>query len=136
MDQIVATGLKALENFKEQLEKAEEAVEVARVLARKIEIFEVTVGMIPNRGKKKDGNGEIQSSVPRSDEKEDEKTNNVVTTTVATFAASQTRELIMKKVEEFVNSTPYAVVKDLLLHDFKDAKTPITGKHKSIFLIV
>ena len=56
MDQIAAMGLKALQEYKKQLDKAKEAVGVARVLYTKIELFEVTIGMIPQRGNKEDVN--------------------------------------------------------------------------------
>lgn len=54
MDQIAVMGLKALQAYKEQLDEAKKTVEVARVLYNKIEIFEVTIGMIPQRGNKED----------------------------------------------------------------------------------
>ncbi len=50
MDQIAATGLKLLAEYKKALDKAKEQVEVARQLSRRIEIFEVTITMIPSRG--------------------------------------------------------------------------------------
>lgn len=52
MDQIAATGLKLLAEYKKALDKAKEQVEVARQLSRRIEIFEVTITMIPSRGDK------------------------------------------------------------------------------------
>ena len=52
MDQIAVMGLKALAKYKEALDKAKEQVEVARNLSRRIEIFEVTITMIPSRGDK------------------------------------------------------------------------------------
>lgn len=52
MDQIAATGLKLLAEYKKALDKAKEQVEVARQLSRRIELFEVTVSMIPSRGDK------------------------------------------------------------------------------------
>jgi hypothetical protein len=52
MDKIAATGLKLLAEYKKALDKAKEQVEVARQLTRRIEIFEVTITMIPSRGDK------------------------------------------------------------------------------------
>ncbi len=54
MDQIAVMGLKALQAYKEQLDEAKKTVDVARALVRKMEIFEVTIGMIPKRGNKDD----------------------------------------------------------------------------------
>jgi Na+-transporting NADH:ubiquinone oxidoreductase subunit NqrC len=62
MDQIAVMGLKALQAYKAQLDKAQEFVEVARTLSRKIEIFEVTIGMIPKRGNKDDVNKIVKAT--------------------------------------------------------------------------
>ncbi len=69
MDQIAVMGLKALQAYKEQLDKAKEAVEVARVLYNKIELFEVTIGMIPQRGNKDDA--EKMKKMAGGDEEEE-----------------------------------------------------------------
>jgi preprotein translocase subunit SecD len=52
MDQIAMMGLKVLAEYKKALDQAKEQVEVARTLSRRIEIFEVTITMIPSRGDK------------------------------------------------------------------------------------
>lgn len=51
MDQIAALALKALIAYKQQLDTAAATTEVAKTLSRKVELFEVTVSMIPKRGK-------------------------------------------------------------------------------------
>jgi hypothetical protein len=141
MDQIAVMGLKALQAYKEQLDKAQEAVEVARVLARKIEVFEVTIGMIPKRGNKDDVE-KINKSVPGDDGSDEvpkggsggeEKTKNLkdgaknYAKEAASFAKDQAKTMVMDQVNSFINASPFGVVKDLIMFGGGD-KTPITGK--------
>jgi hypothetical protein len=74
MDQIAALALKALIAYKAQLDAAAATTEVAKTLSRKVELFEVTVSMIPKRGKeemqgfmkKKGKNGEDIDEVAKA----------------------------------------------------------------------
>lgn len=125
MDQIAAMGLQALQAYKEQLDKAKEAVEVARVLARKIEIFEVTIGMIPNRGNKEDVE-KINNSVPEKKEAEKEKRKETIISGAVNYATDQAKGMIMDQVNSFIDASPFGIVKDLLLFDGGD-KIPITN---------
>lgn len=71
MDQIAAMGLKAIAAYKAQLDSAAEQVDVARTLARKIELFEVTIGMIPKRSDEAKLK-EMRKKVPGKEEEEEE----------------------------------------------------------------
>ncbi len=50
MNQIIGIALKALGEYKKVIDQVKDQIEVARHLARCIEILEVTVMMIPTRG--------------------------------------------------------------------------------------
>lgn len=126
MDQIAAMGLKAIAAYKAQLDAAAAQVEVARALARKIELFEVTIGMIPKKGD--DGKAkEMRLCVPgvNSDESEEDPklkelnerkaqanaTGNTalakeIANQSANYIKEQMKAQIIKQAKDFISKTP------------------------------
>lgn len=108
MDQVAAAGVKLLAAYKEQLDAAKEKVEVARRLAHKIEIFEVTITMIPRRGSTEHFKGEreeapkVEEAKPMSNADKAQAYANEA----SGFAIEQATSMIMDKAKDVLNQTP------------------------------
>lgn len=109
MDQVAAAGVQLLAAYKKQLDAAKEKVEVARRLATKIEIFEVTIMMIPRRGSTEHFKGEREetkkedASKPQSNSEQVKNYANEATG----FAIETATSMIMDKAKEVLDQTPF-----------------------------
>eukprot|EP01031_Cornospumella_fuschlensis_P022965 gene22965-27945_t len=143
MDQIAAMGLKAIAAYKAQLDAAAAQVEVARALARKVELFEVTIGMIPKRGD--DGKAkEMRLCVPgvNSDESEEDPKlkemnaakaaatangNTALAKEIANRSAEyikqQMKAQIINQAKDFISKTPLGEVAGFATYLFGDVDT-------------
>lgn len=143
MDQIAAMGLQALAKYKEALDQAKEQVEVARQLSRRIEIFEVTITMIPSRGDKEQVKKMVESVPGQSfDESKltgEDSAGAEEDTTAAgqikkfgqdatEFVSSQIQGMVAEKVMEIVSESPLGGIADLIQSFGGEDSGPIIGK--------
>lgn len=142
MDQIAAMGLQALAKYKEALDQAKEQVEVARQLSRRIEIFEVTITMIPSRGDKEQVKKMVESVPGQAfDESkltgEDTSPGEDITTAgqikkfghdATEFVSSQIQGMVAEKVMELVSDSPLGGIADLIQSLGGEDSGPIIGK--------
>jgi hypothetical protein len=112
MDQVAAAGIKVLAAYKAQLDAAKEKVEVARRLATKVEIFEVTITMIPRRGSTEHFKGEREETKAAEAAKPSSNSEQAQTyaNEASAFAMEQATSLIMDKAKDVLNQTPFGVI--------------------------
>jgi hypothetical protein len=143
MDQIAAMGLQALAKYKEALDQAKEQVEVARQLSRRIEIFEVTITMIPSRGDKEQvkkmvesvpGQSFDESKLTGEDAAGEEEDNTAAGQIkkfgqdASEFVSSQIQGMVVEKVMNIVSESPLGGIADLIQSVGGEDSGPIIGK--------
>ncbi len=121
MDQVAAAGIKLLAAYKKQLDAAKEKVEIARRLANKIEIFEVTITMIPRRGSSEHFKAEIREETKNEDTKHDGTKNEGADEKAVTkitqvknyvkeavnYGVENAKTMVIDKAQDILKQTPF-----------------------------